>query len=297
MTRRFTVAAAQYPLTFLRSWDSYRDKISDWAGRGAAGAQLLVFPEYAGMELASLGGSEAASDLRRSIDIVSDLRRDVDAFHAELAVRHRVHILAGTSPSRDADGVTHNVARLFAPSGKMGEQIKLMMTRFEDEVWGVHPGTEVCVFETSLGRIGVATCFDVEFPLIARAMAEAGAEVLLAPSCTDSEHGYWRVRIGAQARALENQIHVVQSPLVGEAAWLTACDMNVGASGVFGPPDKGFPSDGVLAVGEMNAPGWTFREIDLEKAAAVRADGAVFNDRRWRDQPGAAPLAARVVPL
>jgi predicted amidohydrolase len=295
--RRFRVAAAQYPLTFFRSWTEYRDKLTDWISRAAPGAELLVFPEYAAMELASLGGADAASDLARSIDAVSALRGDVDALHAELAVRHRVHILAGTLPSVGACGAARNVARLFTPQGAMGAQEKLMMTRFEDEQWGVRPGKEICAFDTALGRIGVAICFDVEFPLVARAMAEAGAELVLAPSCTDAAKGYWRVRLGAQARALENQIHVVQSPLVGEAAWLTACDVNVGAAGVFGPPDRGFPDDGVLASGAMNATGWTFAEIDLDAAAEVRADGAVFNAKRWRDQPGAAPLPARIVKL
>lgn len=249
------------------------------------------------MELASLGGAEAALDLRRSIDTVSRLRGDADALHAELAKRHGVHILAGSLPSIGADGAARNLARLFAPSGAMAEQTKLMMTRFEDEAWGVCPGTEVCVFDTALGRIGIAICFDVEFPLVVRAMSEAGAEIILAPSCTDSAHGYWRVRVGAQARALENQIHVVQSPLVGEAGWLTACDVNVGAAGFFGPPDKGFPADGVVALGQMSEGGWVAAEIDLDKAAAVRAGGSVFNDARWRDQPGAEPLSARVVRL
>lgn len=295
--RRFFAAAAQYPPTFLHSWAEYRTKLEDWVARGAAQARLLVFPEYAGMELASLGGAEAALDLRRSIDTVSSRRRDVDALHSELAAQYGVYILAGSLPSLGADGAPRNLARLFSPDGGMGEQIKLMMTRFEDETWGVRPGASVCVFDTALGRIGVAICFDVEFPLIARAMAEAGAEVVLAPSCTDSTHGYWRVRIGAQARALENQIHVVQSPLIGDAPWLTACDMNTGAAGFFAPPDKGFPEDGVLARGDLDIAGWIVAEIDLDKASAVRSDGAVFNDKRWRDQPGAQPLAGQLVKL
>jgi predicted amidohydrolase len=297
MTRQFTIAAAQYPPSFFRSWAEYRDKLTDWTARAAERAQLLVFPEYGGMELASLAGADAARDLQRSIETVSGLRADVDALHAELAAKHGVHVLAGSLPSLAQDGRARNVARLFAPKGGMGEHVKLMMTRFEDEIWGVRPGAEICVFETQLGRIGVAICFDVEFPLVVRAMAEAGAEIVLAPSCTDSLHGYWRVRVGAQARALENQVHVVQAPLAGDADWLTACDVNVGAAGVFGPPDKGFPADGVLAVGQMSAPGWVYAGIDLDMAAAVRADGAVFNDKRWRDQPGSTPLTARIVTL
>jgi predicted amidohydrolase len=294
---RFTVAAAQYPLTPFRQWADYRDKLEAWVREAAGKAQLVVFPEYAGMELASLDGPDACRDLGLSIAAASARRAEADALHAELATRHRVHVLAGTLPARGDDGRVRNVARLFTPEGRMGAQDKLMMTRFEDEEWGVSPGSEVHVFDTALGRIGVATCFDVEFPLIARAMAEAGAEIVLAPSCTDTTHGYWRVRIGAQARALENQIHTVQAPLIGESAWLTACDANVGASGVFGPPDKGFPGDGVVALGAMNAPGWVYGTVDLALAAAARADGAVFTARSWPLQPGAQPLSARVVSL
>jgi predicted amidohydrolase len=296
-SRAFRIAAAQYPLSYFHSWADYREKLTDWVSRGAGQAQLLAFPEYAAMELASLDGRDAASDLRRSIESASLRRPDADALHAELAARFGVHILAGSVPVIAEDGFARNVARLFTPEGTAGAQTKLMMTRFEDEIWGVRPGTDVCVFDTALGRIGVAICFDVEFPLVVRAMAEAGAEVILAPSCTDTAHGYWRVRAGAAARALENQIHVVQAPLVGEAAWLTACDMNVGAAGIFVPPDRGFPEDGVAKLGTMNAPSWVTAEIDLDRAAAVRAGGAVLNAKRWCDQPGAAPLPARVITL
>jgi hypothetical protein len=68
-----------------------------------------------------------------------------------------------------------------------------------------------------------------------------------------SLHGYWRVRIGAQARALEGQCYAVQSPTVGKATWSPAVDINRAAA-VYGPPDRGMPVDGVLAIGSENAP-------------------------------------------
>lgn len=295
MTDRFTVAAAQYPLTSFARWADYAAKLEAWVTEAAQTAQLLVFPEYAGMELASLDGAEAARDLQRSIAAVSARREEVDAYHCDLARRSGATILAGTLPWRDGAGAVRNLARVFTPRGGVGVQDKLMMTRFEDETWGVQAGHSVRVFETDLCRIGVAICFDVEFPLIARAMAEAGADVILAPSCTDTAHGYWRVRIGAQARALENQLLVVQAPLVGDATWLTACDVNTGAAGVFGPPDKGFPTDGVVTQGAMDQPGWVYASVDLAAAQRVRRDGAVFTAHSWPKQPGAAALSAQVV--
>ncbi|MEM8754291.1 MAG: nitrilase-related carbon-nitrogen hydrolase, partial [Pseudomonadota bacterium] len=169
-----------------------------------------------------------------------------------------------------------------------------IMTRFEREEWGIGPGGPLRVFDTALGRIGVLICYDCEFPLLARAMIDAGAEVLLVPSCTDAETGYSRVRVGAMARALEGQCVTVQAPTVGEAAWSPAVDVNYGRAGVFGPPDWGFPPSGVLAEGPLNEPGWTVAEVDLEAIRNVRRDGETLNLRHWEEQLGSAATAEPV---
>jgi predicted amidohydrolase len=286
----FTLAAAAYPIDALADWAEYAAKQERWVAEAAgAGARLLVFPEYGAMELAALDPA-TMSDLAASIDSVSALLPQVDALHAELAARYGVHILAASAPRRDDDGKARNAARLFVPNGKSATQDKLVMTRFEREIWHISPGAPLRLFETALGRVGVIICYDSEFPLLARALIEAGAEVLLVPSCTDSAHGYWRVRIGAQARALEGQCYTVQSPTVGMADWSPAVDENHGAAGVFGPPDHGMPADGVVALGAMNAPGWTYAQIDTAHVHRLRAEGGVLNARHWAEQPGAEAL-------
>ncbi len=290
--RRFTVAAAQYPIEQLADWQAYADKLTRWVERAAAGgAALAVFPEYGAMELAALDPA-TMGDLAGSLRTVSDMLPRVDALHAQLAARHDLHILAASAPAAVADGGYVNRARLFTPGGKVGVQDKLVMTRFEREEWHVSPSPTLRLFDTALGRIGVNICYDSEFPLLARAQVEAGMELLLVPSCTDSEHGYWRVRIGAQARALEGQCYAVHSPTVGEASWSPAVDVNRGAAAIYGPPDRGMPASGVLAVGEMDAPQWVFAAVDLDRVAGLRADGGVLNSRHWAEQPGAAPLPA-----
>lgn len=286
----YTVAAAQYPIDLLPDWAAYEAKISCWVADVAAqGAALAVFPEYGAMELASLDPA-TMGDLQQSIETVSALLPRVDAHHAELAARHGLHILAASAPRKDADGRFRNAARLFAPNGKAGTQDKLVMTRFEREEWHVAPGTALRLFDTALGRIAVNICYDSEFPLLARAAVEARAEVILVPSCTDSLHGYWRVRIGAQARALEGQCYAVQAPTVGEAAWSPAVDVNRGAAAIYGPPDKGMPEDGVLAIGAEGAAQWVLAQIDTGRVSALRSDGGVLNARHWAEQPGAAAL-------
>lgn len=283
--RSLTIAAAQYPLDWLDDFAAYEAKLERWVEDAVReGAELLVFPEYAGLELASLAGRDAAGDLVRSIDAVSEALPQADALHARLAHQHGVFILAGSAPERRSGGPVRNVARLFAPQGARGRQEKIMMTRFEREQWGMSGGRDLAVFDIGKARIGVAICYDIEFPLIARALAEAGAEVILAPSCTDTLQGYWRVRLGAQARALESQCIVAQASLVGTVDWSPAVDVNRGAAGAFGPPDLGFPEDGVIAQGEMDKPGWVRAHLDLDAVARVRAEGQVFNHRHWDEQ-------------
>lgn len=286
---KFVVAAAQYPIELLADWAAYARKLSRWVAEAAdGGAALAVFPEYGAMELASLDPG-TMGDLAGSLASVAALLPRIDALHRELAARHDLHILAASAPCFAA-GRPVNRARLFTPGGKVGVQDKLLMTRFEREQWGVAAGGPLRLFETALGPIGISICYDSEFPLLARALVEAGAQLLLVPSCTDTLHGYWRVRLGAQARALEGQMIVVQSPTVGAAPWSPAVDVNRGAAGIYGPPDGDFPENGVIAQGQIDTPQWVFAQIDLGWVAQVRAEGSQRNALHWADQPGAISL-------
>jgi predicted amidohydrolase len=76
--------------------------------------------------------------------------------------------------------------------------------------------------------------------------------------------------------------------MVGEAPWSPAVDVNVGAAGVFAPPDRGFPADGVLAQGTLNAPGWVYADIDFGAVATLRDDPQVFLRRDWHARAGPA---------
>jgi predicted amidohydrolase len=209
-----------------------------------------------------------------------------------------VHIRAASGPARRDGGRFVNAARLFAPSGAMGVQEKLLMTPFERD-WGVSPGSALRVFDTALGRIGVAICYDSEFPLLVRAQAEAGARIVLIPSCTEFPSGFSRVRTAALARALESALATVLSPTIGDAPWLPGADRSFGAAGVYVPADRDLSDTGVLAEGSPNTPRWVFADVDLARLARVTAAGEMRNSTDWSLQPGAAPLAQRaeLVPL
>lgn len=281
----FLAAVAQHAVSCPRSWDAYEQTLAESVHTAAArGAKLLVFPEYAAMVLAALFDPATQADLSGQLRALQDLRERYLQLHRRLAREHGVYLLAGSLPWLLEDGRYVNRAWLCAPSGACGFQDKQVMTRFEREHWGIAAGEPANVFRTALGCMGVAICYDSEFPLLVRAQVEAGAEILLVPSCTDALAGYHRVRVAAQARALESQCHVLLSPLVGEAAWSPAIDVNVGAAGVYGPPDRGFPDDGVLAHGRLGEAGWIYAEIDPQRTQSVRRDGQVLNLKHWPEQ-------------
>jgi predicted amidohydrolase len=278
------IATAAYPLDVLTSWAQYEDKLAHWVAEAAVqGAELLVFPEYGAMELATLDGTNVAGDLEKSLYSVSDKLEEADRLHVKLAAEHDVHIVAASGPAA-TEGRPVNRARLITPSGQIGVQDKQIMTRFEREEWGVIGGNALQVFDTTLGKIGILICYDSEFPLLGRALADC--DVICVPSVTETLAGYWRVRIGSMARALENQCITAMSSVVGAADWSEALGQSFGAGGIFCPPDRGFPPTGVLGVREVNAPGWTIAEADLVQVAEVRADGIVLNRRDWQDQAG-----------
>ena len=281
------VAAAQYPIERLPSLRAVQDKLARWVADAAAGgAEIVVFPEYGAMEIAGTCDDAIAGDLARTLAAVADRLPEIDAHLVTLAARHAIHILAPSGPSRRADGRYVNAARLIAPNGKIGVQEKLIMTPFE-RGWGIAPGGPLRVFETTLGRIGVLICYDSEFPLLARAQAEAGARLLLVPSCTERVSGYHRVRTGALARALENTVAAVTSPTIGDAPWSPAVDRNSGAAGVYVPAEAGVSDTGVLAEGRVNETMLVHATVDLGRLDAVRAAGEMRNALDWELQPGA----------
>ncbi|MCQ4279462.1 carbon-nitrogen hydrolase family protein [Pseudomonas stutzeri] len=281
----FTLATAQYDIGFFSHWDDFAAKLERWVASAVEqDAKLLVFPEYGSMELASLFGQAVYSDLQQQLQAMQTLLPKWRDLHQALARRHDVLILASSFPTELQAGHVVNRATLFGPEGILGHQDKLIMTRFENEQWCIRAGERIGVIDTELGRIGILICYDSEFPMIARQQITAGAELLLVPSCTDTQAGFHRVRIGCQARALENQCYVVQSPTTGLALWSEAVDINTGRASVYTPVDYGFPDNGILVEGADDEANWVFATLDLRELARIRAEGQVFNHRDWPKQ-------------
>lgn len=293
------IAAAAYPLTEFATFADFATKLTAWITDAADnGAQLLVFPEYGAIELASLGGRTVSNDIEAALHEVARHQPQIDALYCALAAQHNLYILGASGPCfTGANPKTRpsNRAVFYGPKGVIGHQDKQIMTRFERETWDVVPDGPLTLFDTPLGKIGIVICYDSEFPLLARALVEAGAEILLVPSCTDSPAGFTRVRLGAMARAMENQCITVHSPTVGSCGFCPAVDENHGRAAIYGPPDRGFPANGILAETALNTPGWAYGDIDLAAIHDLRRDGGVLNHLHWPEQTARTATAVQKI--
>jgi predicted amidohydrolase len=294
MRETLRIAAAQYLIEEPNTFPAYLAKLSRWVDDGARGGNhMLVFPEYAGAEAMAVFGREANADLLNATRLLQDIAPQIDLHLSQLARSRGLYIL-GPSLPRLRDEAFVNEARFFGPSGHCIGQEKMILTPFDREQWHLSAGQSQSVIETAFGKIAIAICYDIEFPNQVRALTEAGAEIILCPSCTDTLSGYWRVRVGAMARALESQCFVVQAPIVGVAAWSEALDINIGAAGVFAPPDMAVAPEGILALGELNRPGWLDCALDLSRLHDIRERGEV---RTWQDWPKQARAPVSMVRL
>jgi predicted amidohydrolase len=274
---RIRLAALQYFIRPVTTFQDFRRQVEALVETAADyECRLAVFPEYFTVQLLTLG------DVRRPIhEQIIDLTRMVPDYIellAGLARRHKLYIVGGSIPAADpaGNGHIHNDCHFFGPSGDYGVQGKLHMTRFETEDWRVSPRSRLKLFETDFGLMAIAICYDVEFPEIARAAARLGAHILAVPSCTDDRQGFLRVRYCAQARAIENQMYVIQAHTVGSLPMVPAVHLNYGQAAILTPSDFPFSRDGILAEGNVNQEMMVIGELNLETITHARTSGTVL---------------------
>ncbi|MCP1584559.1 carbon-nitrogen hydrolase family protein [Pseudoxanthomonas mexicana] len=278
------VAVAKYPIQAPADFAAFAERQAAVLGAAAAqGARVAVLPEYLSLELAATLDAGTQADLHASLAAIQRYREDWLALYARLAASLDMYVVAGTFLLAHGDGRYRNRCDVFTPQGAHLWQDKLQLTGFEKSLGVIEGGDALKVFDLDGVRTGVAVCYDSEFPLPVRAQAEAGARLLLVPSCTDTDAGATRVRVGCLARALENRLFVAQSVTAGEAPWSPALDINTGEAAVFAPMDRGFPADGVVAqtAGDQ---AWAIADLDLDALDRSRADAQVANDRDWMGQ-------------
>ncbi|MCB9072847.1 MAG: carbon-nitrogen hydrolase family protein [Bdellovibrionaceae bacterium] len=276
LLNRVRVATLQYFIRPVLSFQDFEAQVESLVETAADyKVRLIVFPEYFTTQLLTLGNIKVPIH-----EQIRGLAKQEDRFcelMAKLAKKHNVYIVGGTIPSLSSNGETvYNRCHVFSPSGKSGYQSKLHMTRFESEEWHVSSGKTLKIFETDFGKFSVAICYDVEFPEIARAAAQKGAQLLITPSCTDDRQGFLRVRYCAHARTIENQMYVIHSATVGSLPMVPAISLNYGQAAILNPSDFSFSRDGILAEGVPNQEAMVIGEINLALIDESRKQGTVL---------------------
>ncbi|MEF1218596.1 nitrilase-related carbon-nitrogen hydrolase, partial [Photobacterium damselae] len=93
---------------------------------------------------------------------------------------------------------------------------------------------------------------------------------------------YLRVRICAQARAIENECYVAIGGSVGNLPRVDNVDIQYAQSAVFSPSDIYFPHDAVITEASPNTEMIIFADVDLDKLKSLNREGSVTNLRHRR---------------
>ncbi|MEV7597638.1 carbon-nitrogen family hydrolase [Kitasatospora sp. NPDC089797] len=178
--------------------------------RAQQGADLVVLPE-----LWPLGGF--------AYDLWSDGAETLDGptsdAMASAARAAGVWLHAGSIVERDPDGPIYNTSMLFAPDGELVHTYrKIHRFGFDSgEAVVMGAGQEIVTAPTEFGTLGLATCYDLRFPELFRALLDAGSQLLVVPAAWPAKRReHWTLL--ARARAVEEQAFVLACNTAGTHA-------------------------------------------------------------------------------
>ena len=123
-------------------------------------------------------------------------------------------------------------------------------------------GARAVVADLPWGRLGVAICYDVRFPALYRALAEAGAEILSAPAAFTRQTGEAHWHVLQRARAIETGSFMISAAQGGR---------HEDGRETYGHSLIVDPWGRVLAEADGNEPGVILAEIDMALVADARA--------------------------
>jgi predicted amidohydrolase len=275
---KIRVSSVQYHLHTIECFEQFAEQVTHYVKTAQEfDTDFILFPEFFTTQLLSFRKENGE---RPSINDLPDFTEQYRSLFTQLAKETNIHIIAGTHVVRKNDKL-YNIAHLFYPDGRIGEQAKLHITPTEVHEWHMAAGESFATFETEKGKIAMLTCYDIEFPEIVRMAKAQGVDIIFCPSCTDDRHGFHRVRYTSHARTIENQLYVVTASTVGSLPTVDFMRANFGQSAILSPNDIPFPPDGIIAQGEINNDMIVTGDLNLDLLYEVREKGSVTT---WRDR-------------
>ena len=243
------------------------------------GARFLATPEAT--NILERSRPRLAAEIRSLDDdpVVQGLR----ALAAELDVE----LLIGSALVRRDDGGFANRSVLIGPSGEIQATYdKIHMFDVDLPTGERHresalytPGDRAVMADTAFGPLGMTICYDVRFPALYRALAEAGAVVIATPAAFTRPTGepHWETLL--RARAIENGAYVL-APAQG--------GLHADGRATWGRSLVVAPWGDVVAKLDHDDPGVLIAELDLPKVAAARDAIPVLRNGRAFVRPDAA---------
>jgi len=275
------VATVQYGQRRITSFEEFQkiviyyiDVVSDYK------SDFVLFPELFTLQLISINNETVPP--HEAIEKMTEYTEPLKSFFQEMALKYNVNIIAGSHPTRIANGEIQNISYIFLRDGSVHEQPKIHPTPSERYWWNMQGGDKLMAIQTDCGPIGVLICYDSEFPELTRHLVNQGINILFVPFLTDERQGYCRVRYCSQARAVENQIYVVMSGSVGNLPNVPNIDIHYSQSCILTPCDFPFARDGIAADTTPNVETVSFADLRIDSLIEARNTGTVQNlkDRR-----------------
>lgn len=257
----------------LEHMEYFIDAVSDYH------SDFVLFPELFNAPLMGKFNDQSTHEAIRSLAAYTD--QLVESL-SKLAVAYNVNIIAGSMPKIDADGKLFNAAYCLQRTGSIDSYYKIHPTPAEVSEWAISGGNELHVIQTDVCKIGMLICYDVEFPELPRLLADEGMQILFVPFLTDTQNAYNRVRICAQARAIENECFVAIAGNVGNLPKVNNMDLQFAQSAIFTPSDFAFPVNAIQAEATPNTETVVVADLDLTLLNELHYYGSVRNlrDRR-----------------
>lgn len=182
------------------------------------GAAMLFAPEMSGLV-------DRMRD-RAAAHILPEEDSPFVAAVREAAAKARIWVHLGSLPVTGPDGRSRNRSLVIAADGSVAaryDKIHLFDIDLPSgESWressAYGPGEQAVVVDTPVGRLGLTICYDLRFPKLFAALADAGAEVIAVPAAFTVPTGtaHWHVLL--RARALDQGCFVVAAAQVGRHA-------------------------------------------------------------------------------
>lgn len=242
-------------------------------------SDFVVFPElFSAPLMADYNHLSEADAIRELAKHTVEIR---DKFQ-EFAISYNINIITGSMPFLDDDGALYNVGFLCKRDGSNERYAKIHITPNEAHYWGMKGGSQIKVFDTDCGKIGIIICYDVEFPELPRLLSDQGMDILFVPFLTDTQNGYTRVRNCAAARAIENECYVAITGCIGNLPKVNNMDIQYAQAAVFTPSDFAFPANGIKGEATPNTEMILMVDVDIDLLRELNEFGSVQvkKDRR-----------------